>query len=213
MIGKMVLPVSLALFLLGCSSNDVKDFIDETKAKYFQESDAGVKDESGTVVPGIEDNIPVDGQEEEFLRLHNEARMALATMPALQWSTPLAEDAKAYANTLALSGKWEHDPKNHGGYANGPYGENLYTSTLKPTLADAAEAWIKEKRYYTYGKIGDASTCETGQMCGHYTQIIWKDTSEVGCAISKYRKGNYKDWYLVVCKYKTPGNYIGQTPY
>ena len=135
----------------------------------------------------------------------------------MTWSDTIATDAQSYADTLAQSGAWEHDPKNHAGYTNGPYGENLFTSFHStghiPTLAEATQAWVAEKSFYTYGVIGDTSTCDTGKICGHYTQVVWRSTSEVGCARSRYKIGSKKDWYLIVCKYKTPGNYTGETPY
>ncbi len=72
---------------------------------------------------------------------------------------------------------------------------------------------MDEKQFYTYGNVGDESTCVTGEQCGHYTQVIWEDTTEVGCAASQYKTGQYKDWYIVVCKYQTPGNYLNEKPY
>jgi len=83
----------------------------------------------------------------------------------------------------------------------------------------ASKSWIDEKAYYTYGKVGDANTCESGQICGHYTQIIWKNTTFVGCAKSKYKVdmfiagANFKGGDIIVCKYQTPGNIVTQTPY
>jgi len=213
MISKILTIGLLASFLLGCSSNDIKDFVDETKAKYFEEKVAGVVDESSSVTVGVENNISISGQEQSLLTAHNTARHIEGVQNDLRWDNTLMRDAQSYANTLANSGAWEHDPKNHKGYSNGPYGENLYASTAKPTLEDAADAWIKEKRDYHYGKVGDASTCDTDAICGHYTQVMWKETSLVGCATSKYKTGKMNNWYVIVCKYKTPGNYIGQTPY
>jgi hypothetical protein len=213
MISKIVTSALLLTFLVSCSSDDIQDFIDDTKKRYFEEKVAGVVDESGSVTEGVENNISISGQEEALLLAHNEARGAVNVLTKLVWNKTLQQDAQSYANTLANSGAWEHDPKNHEGYSNGPYGENLYASTSKPTLKDAADAWIKEKRDYHYGKVGDASTCNKDAICGHYTQVIWKETSQVGCAIAKYSTGNMKNWYVVVCKYKTPGNYEGETPY
>jgi hypothetical protein len=213
MIGKITSTTLLALFLVACSSNDIKEFIDETKKRYFEESVAGVVDDSGSVTEGVEDNISISGQEQALIMAHNVARVQEGVQNDLHWDETLTRDAQSYANTLASSGAWEHDSKNHEGYSNGPYGENLYASTAKPTLEDAADAWIKEKRDYHYGKVGDASTCNVDAICGHYTQVMWRETTRVGCAISKYKTGKMKNWYVVVCKYKTPGNYIGQTPY
>jgi len=155
--------------------------------------------------------------QQALLNVHNKARADVGISDTLTWSDSVAIDAQSYADTLAQSGAWEHDPKNYSGYTNGPYGENLYTSYNStghiPTLAEATESWIDEKNFYHYGVIGDTATCDAGKICGHYTQVIWKNTTEVGCAISRYQRGFYKDWYLIVCKYKTPGNFRGQTPY
>lgn len=41
---------------------------------------------------------------------------------------------------------------------------------------------------------------------GHFTQVVWKDTKEVGCATRQCGGiGTY-----VVCEYNTPGNFQGR---
>jgi pathogenesis-related protein 1 len=155
----------------------------------------------------IPDNI------KDLLDIHNKARIEIGVDNNLTWNDTIATDAQSYADEMSKSGAWEHDSKNHNGYKNGVYGENLYIGTLKPTFTIATQAWIDEKEFYHYGVIGDDGTCDEGEICGHYTQVIWKDTTEVGCAMSQYVTGQYKDWYIVVCKYQTPGNYLNETPY
>ncbi len=155
-------------------------------------------------------NISYSQEVLDAIKRTNEIRAEVFDGFELEWSSKIANDAQKYANELAQNGKWEHDKKE---YENGPYGENLYTSTKKSTFTDAINAWYSEKEFYTYGKIGDSSTCQSGKMCGHYTQLIWQNTSLFGCAKARYQSGKYKDWYLIVCKYKTPGNYYGETPY
>ena len=53
---------------------------------------------------------------------------------------------------------------------------------------------------------------------GHYSQMIWADTAEIGCGMVNYK--NYRRWIgmqgvrtFVVCMYKEGGNWIGQKPY
>ena len=216
MIDKKILFSALLITLFaGCDAGEkIQDVIDDVKADYIDEVVSDVVDNSNDDKAVSGDNIAIDEQIDSMLTLHNEARSAVGVTKDLIWSDRIALDAQAYADTLAKSGLFEHDPKNHTGYDNGAYGENLYAAyPSKPSLATAAKAWIDEKQYYTYGKIGDSSTCEEGQQCGHYTQVVWSNTSEVGCAISQYRAGNYKGGYVIVCKYQTPGNYIGETPY
>ena len=78
---------------------------------------------------------------------------------------------------------------------------------------DAVQAWGDEKAHYHYGVIGDSGTCDSGEQCGHYTQIVWKETRKVGCAMAQYTAGDFQGGYVVVCKYTPPGNVIGNAPY
>ncbi len=157
-----------------------------------------------------------------LLDSHNNARHEVGINSDMQWSDTIAGDAQLYADEMASKGIWGHDTERNqnDGYGHGNYGENLYASTANNvTFAEASDSWIGEKAYYTYGKVGDANTCEDGKMCGHYTQIIWKDTTHVGCAKSTYKVDvfingtNFKGASIVVCKYQIPGNWLGQTPY
>jgi pathogenesis-related protein 1 len=205
---KEFLIVAFALTILnGCGSADVEKAYDDLIGKKKIVSDAKEQNLSKEI--------------DELLAIHNQARADVGVDTKLKWSDTVARDAKLYADELARTGKWEHDSyRNHNdGYGHGNYGENLYTSTANPTFADAARAWANERDYYSYGKIGDDSTCIEGEMCGHYTQIIWRDTTVVGCAKSRYEvdlnenEEPHKGWYIIVCKYQLPGNVIGEYPY
>lgn len=128
------------------------------------------------IVSSLTDVVLTD-EMQTLLDVHNDAREEVGVYNKLAWSEAIAVDAQNYADTMANSGAWEHDPKNHGGYVNGSYGENLYTSTAKPTYAIATQAWVDEKQFYIYGNAGDESTCVSDEQCGHYTQVIWENTS------------------------------------
>ncbi len=207
------------LFVIGALASLVFIGCDSTKVK--KDIQNGYNDLVGNkkvVSDGIDYNLSKDI--EDMLTLHNQARVQVGVTKKLKWSDTIAADAKKYANELAREGKWEHDnQRNHNdGYGHGDYGENLYTASFDATFADATKAWIEEKKYYTYGVIGDSGTCQSGKDCGHYTQVIWKDTSVVGCAKSSYQKdvsGTMikKGWSVIVCKYQLPGNVIGEKPY
>lgn len=168
--------------------------------------------------------IPDSTLAARIVEAHNRYRRELnRQIPDLQWSDTNARDAKHYADILAVNGDFEHDPNNHntdsatGGYANGPYGENLYAVSFSDdpdrVMLDAVKAWGDEKAHYHYGVVGDPDTCDSGEQCGHYTQIIWKETEKVGCAIAQYQRGDFRDGYVVVCKYTPPGNVINRAPY
>jgi len=146
-------------------------------------------------------------EQRNLIDSHNAARHRVGVTSDMTWDPVLEEYARVYAETIANSGVWGHDPRNH----ELATGENLYTGTAKPTYEKASQAWIDERDVYTYAPIGDI--VNQNKMVGHYTQIIWKDTTRVGCAMNIYKTGEYKNWYIVVCKYQTPGNYTGRYPY
>ena len=61
-----------------------------------------------------------------------------------------------------------------------PYGENLFEidgGTASP--AQVVRSWASESRDY------DHSSNRCSGVCGHYTQVVWGDTKEVGCAVAR----------------------------
>jgi len=191
--------ISILLIFQGCGNSDVDEFIDNYKDKKI-------------VATNEDENLSLTQDIKDMLAVHNEARKEVGIEKGYVWSDKIAKDAQSYANEIAKSGVWGHDPNNHV-YENGPYGENLYASTKRPTFKKAAQSWVDEKEYYHYGRVNVDDTCDVGKQCGHYTQIIWEESSYVGCGMSQYETGSKKGWYVIVCKYKTPGNYVGEYPY
>lgn len=74
------------------------------------------------------------------------------------------------------------------------------------TPAQGVQSWIDEKQWYDY----DSDSCSAAppDSCGHFTQVVWKDTTLLGCA---WASGGGSDY--LVCNYYPPGNYTGQKPY
>ena len=66
------------------------------------------------------------------------------------------------------------------------------------------QGWVAEKSNYN----AQTNTCETGKVCGHYTQMIWRSTLELGCGTS-----SGAEIVILVCRYNPPGNMAGQTPF
>ena len=132
---------------------------------------------------------------DNMLAAHNAVRGRLG-VPALVWSERLAGFAQEWANTLAARGQFFHRPKS-------PYGENLFEITgASAAPVEVVNQWASESRNYQYR----SNSCRG--VCGHYTQIVWRDSKRVGCAAA--RSGRTEVW---VCNYDPPGNWIGKYPY
>jgi uncharacterized protein YkwD len=132
-----------------------------------------------------------------MLAAHDAVR-ARVGVAALAWSDRLAARAQDWADTLLARRQFVHRP-------NSAYGENLFEITGANATASAEQvvnAWAAEARDYDYG----SNRCRG--VCGHYTQIVWGGTREVGCAVA--RGGAREVW---VCDYDPPGNRAGKRPY
>ncbi len=194
---KLVTTIGMVVLLVGCGSDSKEDDV----ASSNQELDEDVV----IVTVGSQALTAIQA---EVLTLHNEKRHNYFTDSDLTYSLALEEAAQAYADILAANGRFEHDSENG---VNG-YGENLYAHSDKVALTttDAMPHWYdEEKPLYNYadGSCQEAYY-DTGKLikCGHYTQVIWQETREVGCATARYRAGAMKDGFVYVCKYKRAGN-------
>ncbi|KAH9524790.1 hypothetical protein Btru_027833 [Bulinus truncatus] len=137
-----------------------------------------------------------------FLAVHNAARAAVSVGP-LRWNNTLSNIA---ANLSVGTGcKFQH--------SGGPFGENVFGSSplsrFNKGLAEAAvKAFVVEKAFV------DAKWSCLGRKiksCGHYTQVVWRSTTSVGCAIFHCPNARYKN--LVFCEYFPRGNFLGQKPF
>jgi Cysteine-rich secretory protein family len=136
---------------------------------------------------------------------HNDARGALGLAP-LRWNSALAAAARSYAEELARTGRFAHSPQPRG---NPPQGENLWTGTRGAySYSEMVGHWVGERRFYRPLLVPNSSTSGTFGDVGHYTQIVWRGTQEVGCADAHNRGDDY-----LVCRYLPAGNIVGQTPY
>jgi len=140
-------------------------------------------------------------EKQDALSTHNNERKIFYNNGDLIWSDTLEKSAQDYANTLAQSGEFKHSGIG--------YGENLYASSYSSALKDGIVNWINEKSNYTYS----TNSCKNNAICGHYTQVIWENTTEVGCARAIYKAGTFKGGTVIVCQYNPAGNYVGQKPY
>ncbi len=137
-----------------------------------------------------------------ILQQHQTYRSELQ-LPALSWSPALAKDALALAQHLASIDKGEHDQS-----IRGREGENLWWGTSDAfSFAQMVAMWGDEKKSFKYGVFPNCAINRSA-VVGHYTQIVWKNTRSVGCALA----GNGHNDFLV-CRYSPPGNVVGEKPY
>jgi pathogenesis-related protein 1 len=141
---------------------------------------------------------PNGNQIQEFLSVHNQARAEVGLGP-LSWSPTLASYATTWANKLAgEGGNLRHR-------TSSSYGENLYMSSGSGSPGAAARAWYAEKRFYNGGPITQGNLLQIG----HYTQMVWRDTTEVGFGVARTGSGGV----VIVANYNPPGNWLGRNPY
>jgi hypothetical protein len=138
------------------------------------------------------------GRVQEVLAAHNNYRAEVG-VPPLQWSDSLAASAQQWADHLASTGTFQHS----GG------GQNMSIATAGGlSVTQLVGLWGNEKQYFKYGVFPDVSTTGNFAQVGHYTQVIWRNTTEVGCGLAT---GNGND--ILVCNYNPPGNFLGAKVY
>lgn len=138
---------------------------------------------------------------QEIMDAHNRYRAEVG-VPTLQWSDDLANQAYAWASQLAATGSFEHshtDGQGENLWKGGPPGDGF-------TFTHMVDDWGNEKQYFAGGVFPDVSTTGNWGDVGHYTQLVWRDTSQVGCGCVDGPDGTR---YLV-CRYASPGNFTGQ---
>jgi hypothetical protein len=150
---------------------------------------------------GVETNL-----DSRLLAAHNRERSAAGIAP-LAWNPKLAADAAVWAEYLTRLNDLEHSPDDE--YDEDAQGENLWLGTRASfSPEDMVGGWIEEKRYFKPGVFPDNSRTGNLDDIGHYTQLMWRDTNEVGCAVARNEEND-----ILVCRYAAAGNVIGERPF
>lgn len=155
----------------------------------------------------------VDALIDEALAAHNAVRQNVAqaesqrlggtvSIPDLTWDPNLAALAQDWANQVVGLNPVPHRPPDQ----RPGIGENTFMAysigaPVDQSVAAAMQFWAGEQQYYNY----DTNSCAEGQECGHYTQLVWSTTTQVGCgqAVSSVNGAEYVVW---VCNYAPAGN-------
>lgn len=141
---------------------------------------------------------------EQALRLHNNERAALG-LPPLVWNERLAKSAEVWATNLSRGGALQHEYQ--GGQSG--QGENLWMgSSGHYSVDEMIGDWSAEKARFRRGRAPVIRNRDDWEAVGHYSQMVWRETRAVGCAIA-----HSPDWDVLVCRYDPPGNVWGQNPF
>lgn len=132
--------------------------------------------------------------------IHNQARSAAGVAP-IYWDASLAAAADAWAAELARTGRWGHSPAP----TRPGQGENLWMGTRGAfTIDEMVGSWAGEARWFKPGVFPDVSRTGRWEQVGHYSQMIWRGTTRVGCALRSSAGNDY-----LVCRYSPAGNVMG----
>lgn len=142
-----------------------------------------------------------DQRRDAWLAAHNEERTEFGA-PPLRWSEELAAEARVWALTLANDEQMRHSSVEE----RGGRGENLWMGTAGYyTPEQMIGHFADEKRHFTTGRFPEVSTTGDWGDVGHYTQLVWPATREVGCATARGARFDF-----LVCRYWPAGNVMGQ---
>lgn len=136
-------------------------------------------------------------QRAQFLTVHNTERSSHGANP-VQWSTDLEQKAESWASQCQFRGT-------EGSLSDTQYGENIVAATGDFSINDAVRTFLSDKDEYS----------PENPVYNHWTQVVWKSTTEIGCSISSC-DGIFGPEYgtatLVVCLYGPAGNVVGEAP-
>ena len=136
-----------------------------------------------------------------LLAMHNIERSRVKS-PPLAWDPQLAAAAASSGPTLARMGRLEHSPRN----SRPGQRENLWMGTRGAFSPEQMVAsWIEERNAFRPGVFPAVSRTGDWSDVAHYTQLIWKETTRVGCAIQPAGQ-----WDSLICRYSPPGNIDGR---
>ena len=162
-----------------------------------------------TTTPGTGGSTSSSGGDQEPAEMqgmtaaHNAVRAGVnppadPPIPPLSWSGEVAAVAQAYAEQCNFD------------HSSGPYGENLYATSGGGSPEDVVGSWASEAANYNHANNSCSGTC------GHYTQVVWADSTQLGCGVANCTTGSPfggGSWQFWVCNYNPPGNYVGERPY
>lgn len=136
----------------------------------------------------------------QLLADQNAERASKGETP-MTWSQDLAQQAQSWADKLAREDRMYHSDR----ATRRGAGENLWTGSAGYYDADdMIGGFLSEKKHFRPGTFPQVSSTGRWEDVGHYTQIIWPGTREVGCAMASNQRHDF-----LVCRYFPAGNVFG----
>ncbi|CAG9559934.1 unnamed protein product [Danaus chrysippus] len=136
-----------------------------------------------------------------------------ANMMEMVWDDELAATAQRWSDQCTPA----HDRASQRDVGRFPVGQNLAAtwttrppsdqSDSEPDFMKQIDAWFDEVKIYGFKPING------GHGTGHYSQLVWGETSHVGCGYTFYYDPSRGYTKLYVCNYGPGGNVIGSNPY
>ena len=158
----------------------------------------------GQSVPKETGSKATQAAAQEALDHHNQVRKDVGS-PPLAWSPDLAAYAQAWADNLANNKNCNMEHRPRSGEWTQKHGENIFWGSANFSLLSASESWYSEIKDYKHGPISDVNW----PVAGHYTQMVWKNTTKLGIGIAHCSSGAV----LIVANYDPSGNYWGEKAY
>lgn len=185
--------------------NRIQDIITNAKNEIYPEEKKLENNGPTIVAPSISSTgskISVEDAK-DALAFHNKARMDVGVEP-LSWSIELSIFAQEWADYLASQNcTMIHRPNNKNPKS---YGENIFRGSDRSyTGLFASQSWYSEIKMFQNVPINETNL----NLIGHYTQMVWHNTTKVGIGIAYCANGSI----IIVANYDPPGNYFGQKAY
>ncbi|XP_077868859.1 uncharacterized protein LOC100366773 isoform X2 [Saccoglossus kowalevskii] len=150
----------------------------------------------------VKSNSGLDELRQQILNSHDYFR-CLHGSPSMTMKSDLNQFAQEWAENLKSAGSSFHSDRGE----NPPdRGENILTvgdAWKFPKTEDfygryPVESWYSEIASY------DFNFPQTNPSNGHFAQVVWKESVELGCGVAIEPK-QYYDKFYVVCQYRSPG--------
>ncbi|XP_044019292.1 venom allergen 5-like [Aphidius gifuensis] len=161
----------------------------------------------------------------EILKVHNMFRKTVANgkeprgspgpQPAgiikdLKWDKELANIAQRWANQC-VDGHDECRNTKTFGYVGQNWALMGDSRGWTATMTGLIKGWYEEVQYYNKNNV-EKFRRNYGPVTGHYTQMVWGQTTHIGCGVARYyRKGYYTT--VLVCNYGPGGNILDRPVY